>query len=72
MEDLLASDLVVLPVEPFDFLKALELQRQHSLLTNDSLHLAAGLRAGLTMVATNDSRMNDIPEITFFRPSDVL
>jgi predicted nucleic acid-binding protein len=47
VEDLLAGEFAVLDVDEADFTKALELQRLHGLLTNDSLHLAAGLRAGV-------------------------
>jgi len=71
VEDLLAADLTALPLAVGDFAKALELQRQHGLLTNDSLHLAAGWRAGIVTLATNDSHFDRVPGIKLFKPSDV-
>jgi predicted nucleic acid-binding protein len=35
----------------------------HGLLTNDSLHLAAGLRAGVNFLATADSQFDTVPGI---------
>jgi len=70
-EDLLAGDFTMLAVEDADFGKALALQRQHGLLTNDSLHLAAGLRAGISSLATNDPQFDAVPGISVFKPDDV-
>ena len=71
LEDLMAGELSVLSIEVADFSKALAVQRLHGLLTNDSLHLAAGLRAGLTLLATADSHFDSIPKLTVFKPDDV-
>ena len=40
-------------------------------MTNDSLHLAAALRAGVTLMATNDSQFDAVPGLTVFKPDDV-
>ncbi|MEI7936716.1 MAG: hypothetical protein WCK27_08520 [Verrucomicrobiota bacterium] len=56
---------------PANFVKALELQRLHGLLTNDSLHLAAGLRAGVNFLATADPQFDTVPGISVFKPGDV-
>ena len=71
LEDMLASELTVLSIDIADFPKALELQRQYGLLTNDSLHLAAGLREGLSFVATNDPHFDNVADITVFQPDDL-
>jgi predicted nucleic acid-binding protein len=71
VEDLLAGELSLLSIEGTDFTKALELQRQHGLLTNDSLHLATGLRAGVNLLATADPQFGAIPGLTVFRPEDL-
>ncbi len=70
-EDLLARDLHLLAWEDSDFHKALALQRQFGLLTNDSLHLAAGLRVGIEFVATSDSDFDSVPDITVCKPGDL-
>jgi predicted nucleic acid-binding protein len=71
VEDLLASGLLVLAIEEADFVEALELQRLHGLLTNDSLHLAAGLRAGVNFLVTADSQFDTVPGISVFKPGDL-
>ncbi|HRZ37063.1 MAG TPA: type II toxin-antitoxin system VapC family toxin [Candidatus Paceibacterota bacterium] len=71
VEDLLSGDLFVLAVESADFTKAIELQRMHGLLTNDSLNLAVGLRVGVNLLATADPQFDSIPDITVFRPEDL-
>jgi len=71
MEDLLAGDMAIASFESADFLKALELQQAHGLLTNDSLQLAIGLRQDIKLLATADPQFADIPGITLFRPDDV-
>lgn len=70
-EDLLAGDFTVLGIEPADFAQALDWQRIHGLLTNDSLHLAAGLRAGVTSLATNDPQFDAMPGVKVFKAEDV-
>ena len=71
MEDLLGGELALLAIEEADFAHALELQRQHGLLTNDSLNLAAALRAGVNLLATADPQFDSLPGITVFRPDDL-
>ena len=71
VEDVLAGELAVLPIEPADLRAALELQRQHALLTNDSLHLAAARRTGLNLLATSDPNFDAVPGLTVFKPDDV-
>jgi predicted nucleic acid-binding protein len=71
MEDVLAGDFTVLTITEADFPQALALQQLHGLMTNDSLHLAAGLRVGLRLVATADPQFDAVPGITVFRPDDL-
>lgn len=71
VEDLLAGDLRILPVESGDLLAALPLQRHYQLLTNDSLLLAIGLRAGVTAFATSDSQFDKVNNLTVFKPDDL-
>lgn len=71
VEDLLAGDLALLALTEDDFPTALSLQREHGLLTNDSLHLAAGLRAGLRLLATSDPQFSTVPGLTLFMPDDI-
>jgi len=71
VEDLLAGQLRLLTIEPVDFRLALELQRHHGLLTNDSLNAACALRSGLSQIATADPHFERVPALTVFRPADV-
>ena len=71
VEDLLAGDLLVVATEVADIARALNLQQAHGLLTNDSLHLAAGLRCGIHHLASADRQFDGIPDITAFRPDDL-
>jgi len=71
LEDLIAGQFSVLNIAETDFVKALELQRLHGLLTNDSLHLAAGLRVGVNRLATADPQFETVPGITVFKPDDL-
>jgi predicted nucleic acid-binding protein len=71
VEDLLSGELTVLAIEGADFKAALELQRKHGLLTNDSLHLAAGLREGASILATADPRFEGVAGLTIFGPDDL-
>jgi predicted nucleic acid-binding protein len=41
------------------------------LLTNDSLLLAVGLRAGVTAFATSDSQFDNVSNLTVFKPDDL-
>ncbi len=71
VKDLLAGELTILSLETVDLSLALDLQRQHCLLTNDSLHLAAALRAGISALATNDHCFNLIPNVSLYQPDDL-
>lgn len=71
VEDLLAGELLILPIESGDFSKALELQRKHGLLTNDSLHLATAFRTGIRLLATADPQFSAVPDFTVFGPDDI-
>jgi predicted nucleic acid-binding protein len=71
VEDLLAGQFVLLAIEGADFAHALKLQREHGLLTNDSLHLAAGFRASVNLVATADPQFDQIPGIQIAKPDDL-
>jgi predicted nucleic acid-binding protein len=71
LDDLLAGDFLVLELHSMDFPPALELQRQHGLLTNDSLQLAVGARAGVNVIATADSQFAVVTGWTVYRPDDV-
>jgi predicted nucleic acid-binding protein len=72
VEDLLAGDLTLLSLDAADLGSALELQRQHRLLTNDSLHLAAALRANIPAFATNDPGFDLVPSLILYKPDDVV
>jgi predicted nucleic acid-binding protein len=52
VRDLLDSTISFETVQPQDFHVALELQKQHGLLTNDSLNLAVAKRLGIQEMAT--------------------
>ena len=71
VEDLLAGDLLFVANEAADFHQALQLQQTYGLLTNDSLHLAAGLRCGIHHLASADRQFDGIQDITAFRPDDL-
>jgi len=71
VEDLLAGDLTIHPLDAADLALALEPQRRHHLLTNDSLHLAAAMRANLPALATNDHGFDQVTVVTLYQPDDV-
>ncbi len=72
VEDLLSGDLTVVSLETEDILKALELQRMYGLLTNDSLQLAAAIRAAVSIITSNDPHFDRIPEVTVYKPTDLV
>jgi predicted nucleic acid-binding protein len=72
VEDLLSGDLTVVSLEAEDLLKAVELQREHGLLTNDSLLLAAAIRAAVSIIASNDPHFDRIPEVRVYKPTDLV
>lgn len=71
VQDLLAGEFAVLDFEVTDLPKAIELQRQHGLLTNDSLLLAAAMRVGVSLLATADPQFSVVPGLQVFTPDDV-
>lgn len=71
VEDVLSGELAVLSIEPADLIAALDCQRQHGLLTNDSLLLTAARRAGVNQLATSDPNFDAVPGLTVFKPDDV-
>jgi predicted nucleic acid-binding protein len=48
-----------------------ELQRQHGLLTNDSLNLAVAHRLGINELATADSNFDLVQGIIVYKPADI-
>jgi predicted nucleic acid-binding protein len=71
VRDLLDSPIVFEPIRPEDFYVALELQKQHGLLTNDSLNLAVSRRLGLQELATADTSFDGVQGIIVYKPSDI-
>lgn len=71
VRDILNSELTIEPVQTTDLLVALELQKQHGLLTNDSLNLAAARRLGLRGIATADKSFDNVPGLIVYRPDDI-
>jgi predicted nucleic acid-binding protein len=67
-----AGDLTIVPIETMDFAVALELQRQHGLLTNDSLNLAVAKRLGIKEIVTADTHFDLVQGITIYKPSDLI
>ena len=53
------------------FRRANPLRRQHGLLTNDSLLLAAAEVFGITSIATSDADFDVIPWLNVYRPTDL-
>lgn len=71
VRDLLGGELNVDAVRPEDFYVALELQKQHGLLTNDSLNLAAAKRLGIQEVATADANFDAVQGVIVYKPGDI-
>ena len=69
--DLLDSPIIFEPIRTEDFYVALELQKQHGLLTNDSLNLAVARRLGLQELATADKSFDEVPGILVYKPEDI-
>ena len=51
--------------------KALDLQKRHGLLTNDSLIAAVALRIGADALASADARFKDVSGLAVYSPSDI-
>ncbi len=69
--DLLDSPISFEPVRLEDFYVALELQRQHGLLTNDSLNFAVAKRLGIQAIATADKSFDNVPGLIIYKPEDI-
>jgi len=72
VRDILNSELIVEPVRASDLMVALELQKQHGLLTNDSLNLAIAKRSGVRAMATADRGFDSVQGIIVYKPSDII
>jgi len=72
VRDLLDCSLVVAEWNPQDILVALELQKQHGLLTNDSLNLAIARRHGIKEIATADKSFDKVSRFINYQPDDIL
>lgn len=71
VRDILWGELTVEPIQATDFQVALELQKQHGLLTNDSLNLAAAKRLGIQEIATADTNFDGVQGIIVYKPEDI-
>jgi predicted nucleic acid-binding protein len=71
IRDLLDSTIDFEPIHPQDFYLALELQKQHGLLTNDSLNLAIAKRLGLREIATADTNFDNVQGLIVYKPTDI-
>ena len=69
--DLLDSTIGFEPIHPQDFYLALELQKQHGLLTNDSLNLAVAKRLGVRGIATADKSFDNVQGVIIYKPEDI-
>ncbi len=61
----------ILPLEAGTLLRSGEVRREHGLLVNDSLVVAAALGAGIAHLASADPDFARVPELTLHRPSDL-
>ncbi len=68
---LLASSLKVETPDEIDFAVALELQRNHGLLTVDSINLAIAQRRGIRGIATADAGFEAVQGCIVYRPDDL-
>ncbi len=71
VRNLLDSGLIFETVQKEDFILALELQREHALLTNDSLNLAVARRLVIRDLATADRHFETVLDLTIHRPADL-
>lgn len=70
-EAVVKGSLEIVAVEARDFPVALGLQRQWSLMTNDSLLLAVSQRLGIDQIATADSDFDGIQGWRVYKPGDL-
>ena len=52
--------------------RAQRVRAEHGLLTNDSLIVAACLEHDIRSLATRDSDFDQIPELTIYKPTDLM
>jgi predicted nucleic acid-binding protein len=71
VRDLLDSSLILAESQAQDILVALELQKQHGLLTNDSLNLATARRHGIKDIAIADKSFDNVPGLIIYKPEDI-
>jgi predicted nucleic acid-binding protein len=71
VRNLLDSALIFETLQKEDFVLALELQREHALLTNDSLNLAVARRLAIRDLATADHHFDQVPDVSVHRPDDL-
>jgi predicted nucleic acid-binding protein len=69
---LLSGELDLAPARHDDFLEAVLLQKQHGLLTNDSLNLAVAKRLGIQEIATADSNFDAVQGLIVYKPQDII
>jgi predicted nucleic acid-binding protein len=72
VRNLLGGGFQIETVQPEDFFIALELQKQHGLLTNDALNLAVARRLGITEIATADTHFDHIQGLIVYKPEDLI
>ena len=72
IRELLDSALVVAELHSEDCLAALELQKQHGLLTNDSFNLSIARRHGIKDIATADKCFDNIEGLSIYKPDDLI
>jgi predicted nucleic acid-binding protein len=60
--------LQLLPLGAHSLVDAMDVSRQHGLLTNDALIVALMERHGLVHLATNDDDFDRVPGITVWKP----
>ena len=71
IRQLLDRPVGFVPVLAEDFFEALDLQKRHGLLTNDSLNLALARRLGIPALATADSNFDSAQGILVYKPDDI-
>lgn len=71
VRDLLDSRLTIIELQALDFHVALELQKQHGLLTNDSLNIAVAKRLGIKEIATADKAFDSVQGLIVYKPDDL-
>lgn len=71
VRNLLGGGLEVETVRSEDFSLGLELQKQHGLLTVDSINLAVAKRIGMNEIATAYSHFDHIQGLIVYKPDDL-